>query len=350
MNVNKSPNERLLVAHEIEINGDQASFASLREPAWHKLGTVFSEEVSTKKMLELAHLNDWNVRLEEVAVPDGFSSDKTYNYVARTNPFDKSQTDILGVVGERYRILQNEELFDFGDALLDGGGRWETAGSIKGGRQVFGSLALERETILDPTGVSDKVNSYLLVNTSHDGSIAIQASVTPVRVVCANTLNLALGSGVGRNRSVKQSYKIRHTQTAQGKIQAAREALGLANVYLDEFDKLAKEMIEQTVSNDKFQDIIRMAYPMPEADKKGAVKKWANKVDAISEIYVGDYNHTIAGTAWGALNALTERLDWYRSSRKGSNESVLAGASGFDPMVNAEKNRLLQVVRQAVSA
>jgi len=335
------------MAHELE---SDKSFASFREPAWHGLGTVFTEEVSTKEMLELANLHDWDVRLEEVAIPDGFSSDKTYNYVTRTNPFDRSQNDILGVVGERYRILQNEELFDFGDALLDGGGRWETAGSIKGGRQVFGSLALERETVLDPSGVSDKVNSYLLVNTSHDGSIAIQASVTPVRVVCANTLNLALGSGIGRNSSVKQSYKIRHTQTAQGKIQAAREALGLANAYMDEFDKLAQEMIQQEISNDKFQDIIRMAYPMPEADKKGALSKWNSKLDMIEDIYVGPYNNTIAGTSWGALNALTERIDWHRSARKGSNESVLAGASGFDPMVNAEKNRLLQVVRQAVSA
>ncbi len=343
----KSPIERLIMAHLLE---SDKSFASFRTPAWHGLGTVFEEEVSTKEMLELANLHDWNVRLEEVVIPDGFSSDKTYNYVARTNPFDKNQTDILGVVGERYRILQNEELFDFGDALLDGGGRWETGGSIKGGRQGFGSLALERETVLHPSGGSDKVNSYLLVNTSHDGSIAIQASVTPVRVVCANTLNLALGSGVGRNRTVKQSYKIRHTQTASGKIQAAREALGLANAYMDEFDKLAQEMIQQEISNDKFQDIIRMAYPMPEADKKGAVSKWSTKLELIEDIYTGPYNDTISGTAWGALNALTERIDWHRIGRKGSDEAVLAGASGFDPMVNAEKNRLLQVVRQAVSA
>jgi phage/plasmid-like protein (TIGR03299 family) len=331
------------MAHLLE---SDKSFASFRQPAWHGLGTVFEEEVSTSEMLELANLQDWNVRLEEVVTPAGFASDRKYNYVARTNPFDKTQTDILGVVGERYRILQNEELFDFGDALLDGGGRWETAGSIKGGRQVFGSLALERETVLDPTGVSDKVNTYLLVNTSHDGSIAIQASVTPVRVVCANTLNLALGSGVGRNRTTKQSYKIRHTQTAQGKIQAAREALGLANAYMDEFDKLAQEMIQKTVTQDKFMEIVLKAYPRPEEDKKGAVSKWSTKLDLIEDIYTGPYNHTIAGTAWGALNALTERLDWHRNGRKGQNESVLAGASGFDPVINAEKNRLLGVVRQ----
>jgi phage/plasmid-like protein (TIGR03299 family) len=329
------------MAHELE---SDKSFASFREPAWHGLGTVFNEEVSTKKMLELANLQDWNVRLEEVVMPDGFNSDRKYNYVTRTNPFDRSQNDVLGVVGERYRILQNEELFDFGDALLDGGGRWETAGSIKGGRQVFGSLALERETVLDPSGVSDKVNTYLLVNTSHDGSIAIQASVTPVRVVCANTLNLALGSGIGRNRSVKQSYKIRHTQTAQGKIQAAREALGLANVYMDEFDKLAHDMIQREITQDRFMDILYTAYPRPEDDKKGAVAKWNTKIETIEEIYQSETTNMISGTAWGALNAMTERIDWFRSARKGNNESVLAGASGFDPMVNTEKNRLLQVV------
>jgi phage/plasmid-like protein (TIGR03299 family) len=339
------------MAHELEINGDQATFASFREPAWHQLGTVFTEEVSTSEMLELAHLQDWSVRLEEVELPKGFVSDKTNYFVARTNPFDSKQTDVLGVVGERYRILQNEELFDFGDALLDGGGRWETAGSIKGGRQVFGSLALERDVVIDENGVGDKINSYLLVNTSHDGSIAIQASVTPVRVVCANTLNLALGTGVGRNRTTKQSYKIRHTQTAQGKVQAAREALGLANAYLDQFSIMANELIQREITQDKFQEIINLAYPAPDKDSKQiAMTKWANKINTIEEIYVGDTNHMIAGTAWGALNALTERLDWYRSARGGNTEAMYASASGFDPMMNSEKNRLLSIVSTLTTA
>ena len=338
------------MAHEIEINGDQATFASFREPAWHKLGTVFNEEVSTQQMLELAHLDSWNVRLEEIAIPTGFASDKSHYFVARTNPFDKKQTDVLGVVGERYRVLQNEDLFEFGDALLDGGGRWETAGSIKGGRQVFGSLALERDVVIDEKGVGDKINSYLLVNTSHDGSIAIQASVTPVRVVCANTLNLALGTGVGRNRSTKQSFKIRHTQTAQGKVQAAREALGIANAYLDQFSIMANDLIQREITQDKFAEIIRLAYPAPEKDGKQIAKtKWANKINTIEEIYQSDTTHMIAGTAWGALNAMTERLDWWRSARGGNTEAMYASASGFDVAINAEKNRLLQLVTSATA-
>jgi phage/plasmid-like protein (TIGR03299 family) len=336
------------MAHQLESVNGETAFASLREPAWHGLGTVFTEEVSTAEMLKKAKLNSWNVRLEDVQVPTGFDSDKSYSFVVRDNPFIRGNKDILGVVGERYVPLQNEELFDFADNILHAGGRWETAGSIKNGRVVFGSLALERETILDPSGVSDKVNTYLLVNTSHDGSIAIQASITPVRVVCANTLNLALGQR-GRNGSVKQSFKIRHTQTANGKVQAAREALGLANKYLDEFDRMANEMIQKEVSKSKFDEIVLALYPKPEKDSKGSIKKWENKIDIINGIYVGSTNDMISGTAWGVANALTERLDWYRTARGGKTESILAGASGFDPIINAEKNKIFKAVQLATA-
>jgi phage/plasmid-like protein (TIGR03299 family) len=335
------------MAHDLESQNGKASFASFREPAWHGLGTVFTEEKNTTEMLEAANLNGWNVRLQDMEIPSTLTSDKSYQYVLRTNPTNNTQTDVLGIVGERYVPLQNEDLFSFGDNILDGGGRWETAGSIKGGRVVFGSLALERETVLDPTGVADKVKTYLLINTSHDGSIAIQASITPVRVVCANTLNLALNQKKKKN-GVKQSFKIRHTQTAEGKIQIARETLGMANAYMDEFDIMAKAMIEKEVSAKQFNDIILASYAKPDKDTKGAIKKWENKVDIINDIYTGEFNGMIAGNAWGAFNALTERLDWYRSARGGSNESILASASGFDPAINAEKNRLLKVVQSVM--
>ena len=337
------------MAHDLETVNGQTAFASLRQPAWHNLGTVFQEEVNTNEMLALAHLDNWNVRLEDVATPEGFNSDKSYSFVTRTNPFDRSTNDILGVVGERYVPLQNEDLFSFGDNLLDGGGRWETAGSIKGGRVVFGSIALTDEIVLDPNGRADKIDNYLLINTSHDGSIAIQASITPVRVVCANTLNLALSAFKGK-KDVKQTFKIRHTQTAEGKIAVAREALGLAHKYIDEFSVMANEMIEKEITKAQFDKIVELAYPAPTKDAKGSQKKYDGKIDLLQSIYVGEYNNTISGTAWGAYNALTERLDWYRSSRGGNNESIYASASGFDPVMNAEKNRLLKVVRSAVMA
>jgi len=187
----------------------------------------------------------------------------------------------------------------------------------------------------------------LLINTSHDGSIAIQASITPVRVVCANTLNLALNT-TKRKSGVKQSFKIRHTQTAEGKIAVARQTLGLANAYMDEFDKMAHAMISTEITAQQFNDIVLAAYPKPEDEKKLALTKWTNKVDTLNDIYTGEFNGMIAGTAWGAFNALTERLDWYRSSRGGNNENMLASASGFDPAINAEKNRLLKIVKDVL--
>ena len=334
------------MAHDLEIQNGKTSFASFREPAWHGLGTVFTEEKTTAEMLEAASLNGWNVRLEDLETPTHLTSDKNYQYVLRTNPTDSTQTDILGVVGERYHVLQNEDLFSFGDNILDGGGRWETAGSIRGGRVVFGSLALERETVLDPSGVADKVKTYLLINTSHDGSIAIQASITPVRVVCANTLNLALG-GVGRkkNKGIKQSFKIRHTQSVEGRIQVARETLGLALGYFDEFEVQAKALCSQAITDAEFSKLIQTIYPKPDKDAaKVALTKWENKVVLLDDLYHNSpTNATIKGTKWGAFNALTERLDYYRSGR-GNSETLMAGASGFDPILTAEKNKLYRMV------
>jgi phage/plasmid-like protein (TIGR03299 family) len=323
----------------LEQYGDMASFASLREPAWHGLGTILDHEVSTSEMLKVAHLAGWDVRLDDIDLPG--RSHRNYFAVTRKNPFD-SDRDVLGVVGERYKVLQNEDLFSFADNMLDGG-RWETAGSIKNGTVVFGSLALDREVVLDPNGATDKVNTYLLVHTSHDGSLAVQASVTPVRVVCQNTLNYALSG-------VKQSYKIRHTSTVTGKVQAAREALGLANAYLDEFEKEAKTLIEKEITSETFFDIVKAVYPEPDRDVKGSVTKWTNKVDTLFDIYQGDTVSNIKGSAWGAYNTLTERLDWFRNPRGGNAEGVLAAASGFDAATNAEKNRLLKIVKQVAFA
>ena len=181
-----------IMAHNLEIFGREVAFALRGEPAWHNLANVLFDEnahVTTQEMLDSAKLLNWNVELEQVQFPADYRSVSESFMVKRTNPFDGG-TDVLAVVGDRYKVYQNEELFAFGDNLTDGGAEWESAGSIKNGRQVFGSLVLPNEFTLDAQGANDKVKSYLLVTTSHDGSSAIQALVTPVRVVCQNTLNL----------------------------------------------------------------------------------------------------------------------------------------------------------------
>ena len=333
------------MAHALEMSDSgEVAFAIRGEPAWHGLANVLFDKdahVKTADMLKAAKLHDWNVTLEPVVIPDGYRTTKDSYMVTRTNPFD-SGTDVLAVVGERYKVLQNEQLFDFGDALLDGGAKWESAGSIKDGRVVFGSLTVPREFILDPKGANDKTVTYLLVHTSHDGSTAVQANITPVRVVCQNTLNMALSGS-------KQSFKIRHTATVQGKLDLARTALGLTFNHMDTFEALAKKMFEHKVTPKVFNDVVTALYPKPDTTP-AALTKWQNKMDLIGDIYnVSPTNANIKGTAWGLFNTLTERLDYFRVGRKGTQEGVLAAASGFDPVVNAEKARILTAVGALVA-
>ena len=114
---------------------------------------------------------------------------------------------------------------------------------------------------------------------------------------------------------------------------------------------MARELFESTITTLQFNKIVETLYPKPvDVNNKTGLTRYDNKIGLISDLYLqSPTNANIKGTAWGALNALTERLDYYRPKR-GSSESLVAGASGFDPVVNAEKARILAVVREAVSA
>lgn len=334
------------MAHALEVQNGEVAFALRGEPAWHGLANVLFDKdahITTAEMLEAGKLANWDVRLEDIMLPEGYRSNMASQMVVRTNPFDGG-TDVLAVVGDRYKVVQNEAIFDFADGILDGGAEWESAGSIKNGRVVFGSMTVPREFVLDPQGANDKTVTYLLVHTSHDGTSAIQANITPVRVVCQNTLNMAV-------KGSKQSFKIRHTATVDGKIDEARRVLGLTFAHMDTFETLAKELFETKISAKQWDDLVLSLYPLDDDTASAKAKTmWAQKVDMVNYLYKeGETNKTITGTAWGALNALTERIDYYRSARKGG-EGLQAAASGFDPVVNAEKNRVLEAVRALIPA
>jgi phage/plasmid-like protein (TIGR03299 family) len=332
------------MAHNLEMENGEVAFALRGAPAWHNLANrIFSqdEDVSTATMLEEAKLSNWNVRLSPITeyIPEAFNDVSDASLVLRTNPFNGG-TDVLATVGKRYKPVQNEELFAFADNIHDADPncRWESAGSLKKGKVVFGTVDIPRTMVLDPQGANDQTKLYLIVWTSHDGSVAVQAAITPVRVVCQNTLNLAM-------KSAKQSFKIRHTQSVEGRIQVARETLGLALGYFDEFEKEAQELFKQEITDVEFSKLIRSIYPKPDVDNKSTLKRWENKVVLIDDLYHNSpTNANIKGTKWGAFNALTERLDYFRSGR-GNSETLMAGASGFDPILTAEKNKLLKMVK-----
>lgn len=332
------------MAHNLERFGSDVAFATREIPAWHGLGQVFDGEVSTVEMLSLAKLNGWDVRLSPLVTSAPCA--KPYFEVIRTNPATNGD-DVLAIVGDRYRVLQNEELFQFGDAILDGGAKWETAGAIKKGTTVFGSLSIDKEFTLDPKGASDTTKTYLLVNTSHDGSTSVRASITPVRVVCQNTLNMALNN-------VKQSFTIRHTTNLNQRASQARLALGLTFSYMDEFESMATSMFDFKMNDDKFKTMLDVVYPLDRANATSAqVTKRDKKTDFLMALWLNSPTMAnVKGTAWGALNAVTERIDYYRNARATSagTEGLQSAASGFEPAINAEKARVFKVVRDMVSA
>ena len=323
------------MAHMLEEATDgTVAFALRGEPAWHGLGTVFDQDadITTSDMLDMAHLSNWQVSVEPVIVPAGYRPVTDNFMVTRKNPFD-GETDVLAFVGKKYRPFQNEALFQFADNILDGGASWESAGSIKDGRVVFGSLVVPREFVLDPQGANDKTVTYLLVHTAHDGSSSVTASITPVRVVCQNTLNMAL-------RGTTQSFKVRHTVGTGDRVAEARRVLGLTFAHMDTFEELAQKLFETPATPQNVFDLFTAVYPKPDiASGKGVLKKWENKIDLLNDIYYKSPTQTnIQGTAWGVLNAMTERLDYFR-------KSGASAAAGFDPNVTAEKADILEKVR-----
>jgi phage/plasmid-like protein (TIGR03299 family) len=330
-------------------DGARDLFASFREPAWHSLGNVFSHEVTdSREMLDLAGLSGWNVREHDVAALtlDGTEMlDAEFVVPAQAIVATIGGVDrVLGVTGKRYEIVQNEESFSFLQSLHDGA-RWETAGAIKGGRVVFGSMAFDRDFVLDPTGVADLVKSYLLVHTSHDGSTGLGGGVTPVRVVCQNTLNAAMGS-------IKQTFKIRHTKNVQTRMDAEKALWRQANTYMDAFEKEAQTLYATPASDKEYFGIVEDMFPRPEKDAKGSVKKWETRQETFAQAWNGKPNAGIKNTAWGVFNALTEANQWGRNQRQGDKgaENFFAAGAGFDIPTNAFRAQAFAAAKSLVGA
>lgn len=165
----------------------------VRETPWHGLGVKVASAQKSQEALRLAGL-DWKVIQEPIYTGN---EEKIEGFKANVRDLDRK---VLGVVTDRYKIIQNEEAFAFTDELLGEGVRYETAGSLMGGRKVWLLAHLPHEYII--TG--DRISPYLVFSNTHDGSGAVKVALTPIRVVCSNTLNLALSTA-------KRSWSMVHT-------------------------------------------------------------------------------------------------------------------------------------------
>ena len=205
------------------------SMFSVREKPWHGLGTIVMEAPSSAEALRLAGL-DWDVVQEPVCTGYG---EPVEGYRANVRSTDRR---VLGVVSDRYKVVQNVEAFRFTDELLGKGVRYETAGSLQEGRKVWLLARLPREYII----AGERISPYLVFFNTHDGSGSVKVAVTPVRVVCNNTLNLAL-------TTASRSFSMMHTGDIRGKIEEARDTLFLAEKYMDclgvEFERLRRQKV-----------------------------------------------------------------------------------------------------------
>lgn len=308
------------MAHELEQYGDQTAFVSAREDAWHRLGTVLPDSFTAEEAMKHAHLADWDVRKQPVYTSDILSTQalpiKDRYATVRTNPFTK-QSEVLGIVGSKYTPIQNEEHAELLNTLVDqSGANFETAGSIKGGTQTFMTMRLPESIMV---GGVDEVRPYIIALNSHDGSMAFQFLISPIRVVCANTQAAAL-------RNAKSRFSVKHTKNGtQSIIAQAREALGMTYGYLTEFETRAVRMADESLSIDQFRKVAERLLPIHEEATdlvKGRIAGEQTKLTALFEI--SDTMKDIRGTAWAGYQAVTEYLDHYRSvSGKDTNQSSI---------------------------
>jgi phage/plasmid-like protein (TIGR03299 family) len=204
------------MAHLIDNSKGFNAFVAYQMPAWHGLGEIFTEKLTTIQALERGGLDYTVLKLPNVhLLPNG-------DELISEDSFFTVRTDVNKVLGSRlgkdYEVLQNVEALNVVDEILQSGrATIETAGAINEGRKAFICLKVDRDIIVDG---SDTVKQYVLIATSHDGSMAITATPTNVRVVCNNTLTAAL-------RGANGAIKIRHTSNAASRLQEAAKVLNL---------------------------------------------------------------------------------------------------------------------------
>lgn len=261
----------------------------VREKPWHGLGVMVEEAPNSKSAIHLAGL-DWRVEKKDMYLPNGIIIP---DYKANVRDSDGA---ILGVVSDKYKIVQNDEAFSFTDNLIGGDVRYETAGSLKGGKTVWMLAKMPTTEIL-----GDETEQYLCFSNTHDGTGAVRVFMTPVRVVCNNTLNFALSTA-------QRCWSMKHMGDIEAKIEEAQDCLRLSNKYMDGLKEYAEVLSKKTVTDEALRDILNDIFPinddMSEREKNGVAKL---KEEYMICYFMPDIDK-FRGTAWGVVNAMTDMV------------------------------------------
>jgi phage/plasmid-like protein (TIGR03299 family) len=265
---------------------------------WHQLGEKLTEAPDPIKAVKLAGL-DWTVEKEPIFLEDGTEIPNRFAVIRSDNRF------ALGVVGKAFRPVQNLEAAEFARALQAEGGSGvevETAGSLDLGRRVWFLTRLAEGVTVE----GDAHVPYLLVANGHDGSLALRAATTMIRVVCQNTLTMAF-------MEARSAWSIRHTGGVTGRVTEAQRALGLAYAQVEKFEVEVAKLIDKTVTDQRFDRIVEKLLPAPKDGTDRQDKKVDVRRDQVRSRWETDPN---TRTAWGAFNAFNGFELWDRPNGK----------------------------------
>ncbi|SDP32838.1 phage/plasmid-like protein TIGR03299 [Arthrobacter sp. ok909] len=281
------------MAHEVE------DMFSVRELPWHGLGTVLPEYPKSKQeLLEAAGL-DWEVGELPVEVP--LPNGQRLMALDKKGIVRLSDNTLLSIMGGTYQPIQPAQLVDFAYSLLDaeeGSILFETAISMAGGKVNTLLARIPKEVKI---GGEDAVDLYLSFVNSHDGSLRFGVHVTPIRVVCRNTLNLSL-------KSAMQSWSVKHSASALTSIDEARRTLNLSWQYADEFEKGMNTLLDQEFTKRQFEDMVRKLFPKTAKETAPFSKEQYSLIGLLESSPTIDDGFRY--TKYGALNAVTEFQDW----------------------------------------
>lgn len=290
----------------------------VRETPWHGLGTRVVEAPSSAEALIMAGL-DWSVVQEPIYT----GNDLIEGYKANVRDKDRK---VLGVVTDRYKVIQNNEAFAFTDELLGEGVRYETAGSLQGGKKVWLLAHMPHEYIIS----GERISPYLLFSNTHDGSGAIKVALTPIRVVCNNTLNLALATA-------KRSWSMIHTGDIKGKMSEARDTLFMAEKYMDSLGKEFENLRLKKLTDKQVMDFIEILLPM-ESDLSDQQTKNIKKLQEDMKMRYFDAPdlQDVGKNAYRFINAVSDFATHAEPIRRTANykENLFARTVEGNPMID----------------
>lgn len=289
------------MAHELTTNEKgETEFFSAVTKGWHKLGQTSDRQLTAEEAIKESRL-DWTVEQvpvyheaqgEMIEVPDQYCVRRTDNYKA------------LSIMTKRYQVIQNHETFAFADDIVGSGQAvWDTAGSISGGRVVFMQVELPGRLFLKSNPDDQTVKKVLFVN-SHDGSKALMGMITPVRVVCQNTLNAALGSK-------SNQFKVYHRKNFQSRKDEAAKVLGLASAFYDDLQFVMDTLAEQKVTHSYVEGFVNALMP---ATKEEVSTRTENRRTQITNLFQNGRGNN-GETKWDLFNAVTEYVDHHSVGR-----------------------------------